>query len=65
MEERKRWYNLSAINRALTDYKTNLGAQAAKLQDLVNEGYLNSIPDPPVGMKWVLNPDGTLTTQRK
>nr|ADI18480.1 hypothetical protein [uncultured Verrucomicrobiales bacterium HF4000_13K17] len=53
------------INRALTDYKTNLGAQAAKLQDLVNEGYLNSIPDPPAGTKWVLNPDGTLTTQRK
>ena len=53
------------INRALTDYKTNLGAQAAQLQDLVNEGYLNSIPDPPAGTKWVLNPDGTLTTQRK
>jgi len=53
------------INRALTDYKTNLGAQAAQLQDLVNEGYLNSIPEPPAGMKWVLNPDGTLTTQRK
>ena len=53
------------INRALTDYKTNLGAQAAQLQDLVNEGYLNSIPDPPAGTKWVLNPDGTLTTQHK
>ena len=35
------------------------------LQDLVNERYLNSIPDPPAGTKWVLNPDGTLTTQRK
>ena len=50
---------------AIIDYAAlNDGEPPETLEQLTEDGYLTSLPDPPSGTMWVLNPDGTLTYQR-
>lgn len=55
----------NTINDAIIDYAAlNDGESPETLEQLTEDGYLTSLPDPPSGTMWVLNPDGTLTYQR-
>jgi type II secretion system protein J len=49
-----------AINNALMDYEGLNGQQATTVQQLLDQGYLSSIPDPPDGMQWVINSQGNV-----
>ena len=49
-----------AINNALMDYEGLNGQQATTVQQLLDQGYLSSIPDPPAGMQWVINSQGNV-----
>ena len=48
------------INNALMDYEGLNGQQATTVQQLLDQGYLSSIPDPPAGMQWVINSQGNV-----
>ena len=48
------------INDALVDYEGLNGEPATSVRQLLNEGYLSSIPDPPAGMQWVINNQGNV-----
>jgi hypothetical protein len=50
----------SVINNALMDYEGLNGQQATTVQQLLDQGYLSSIPDPPAGMQWVINSQGNV-----
>lgn len=50
------------INDALMDYQALNGVPATSIQQLLEEGYLNSIPDPPAGYQWAINYQGNVTT---
>ena len=55
---------LTTLNDALIDYESLNGQPATSLQQLVDDGFISDIPDPPTGTIWVLNADGTVTYQR-
>ncbi len=50
-----------SINDALMDYEGLNGQPARNLQQLVDEGYLPSIPAAPDGMQWVINQQGNVS----
>ena len=49
-----------AINDALMDYEGLNGQPATSIQQLLDEEYLSEIPDPPDGMRWVINSQGNV-----
>lgn len=55
---------MTTLNDALIDYESLNGRPASSLQELVDDGFLTSIPNPPSGTAWVLNEDGTVGYQR-
>ena len=50
----------TTINDALVDYEGLNGEPATSVRQLLDEGYLTSIPDPPAGMEWVINNQGNV-----
>ena len=52
--------NAILINEALMDYELLNGTPAANIEQLVTDGFLTSIPNPPAGMQWVINQEGTV-----
>ena len=49
-------------NDALVDYEGLNGEPATSVRQLLDEGYLTSIPAPPAGMKWVINNKGNVAS---
>ena len=50
----------TTINDALMDYEGLNGQSATSVQQLLDQGYLSSIPDPPEGTQWVINNQGNV-----
>ncbi len=57
--------NYIEINDAIMDYAAlNDGEVPENVDQLVDDGFLTQVPDPPSGTMWVISPEGILTNQR-
>jgi hypothetical protein len=50
------------ITLAVLEYETENGRLPSSLQQLLDEEYLSSIPDPPPGMQWEINNQGEVAS---